>query len=135
MEYQSGGLIVIEGRPGSGKTTLVHKLVKEWSKGTILKNAKLVFLITLRSLNNAGSKDIMFGYLEEFIKNFGINKENGEELCIILDGLDEYKSEDTSSVVYSLLDKVCLPRAMIIVSSRPAAIRHLVSRKMKLLNM
>ena len=63
----------------------------------------------------------MFGYLEEFIKNSGINQENGEESCIILDGLDEYKSEDTSSVVYSLLDKVCLPRAMIIVSSRPAA--------------
>ncbi len=88
----------------------------------------------------------MFGYLEEFIKNSGINQENGEESCIILDGLDEYKSEDTSSVVYSLLDKVCLPRAMITVSSRPAAMniiknkllnefRHLVSRKMKLLNM
>ncbi len=127
-EYQSGALIVIEGRPGSGKTTLVHKLVKEWSKGTILKNAKLVFLITLRSLNNAGSKDIMFGYLEEFIKNSGINKENGEESCIILDGLDEYKSEDTSSVVYSLLDKVCLPRAMIIVSSRPAAMNNIKNK-------
>ena len=40
-KYVEGGLILVEGRPGSGKTTLVQKITRDWaSGGEILTNAK-----------------------------------------------------------------------------------------------
>ena len=32
-EYKSSELVLVEGRPGSGKTTLVHKIIKDWING------------------------------------------------------------------------------------------------------
>ena len=54
-----------------------------------------------------------------FIK---IEKRNGEGVCFIVDGLDEYHCQDkNSSIVYQLLDKSYLSKSMVIVTSRPAA--------------
>ena len=51
-EYREGALVLVEGRPGSGKTTLVHKVTRDWATGRkVLQGAKMVFLITLRLLN------------------------------------------------------------------------------------
>ena len=47
--YETGTLLLVEGRQGSGKTTLAHKITKDWAKGTILKNVNMVFLISLRN--------------------------------------------------------------------------------------
>ena len=46
-----------------------------------------------------------------------------EKVCVfVIDGLDEYQPQNKKkSVIYKLLDKTSLPRAMIIVSSRPSA--------------
>ena len=51
-----------------------------------------------------------------------IEKNDGEGVCFVIDGLDEYQPQNKKkSVIYKLLDKTSLPRAMIIVSSRPSA--------------
>ena len=51
-EHKEGEVVLIEGRPGSGKTTLVHKLTQDWVQGkAILQGARHVFLVTLRHLN------------------------------------------------------------------------------------
>ena len=39
-EYTEGALLLIEGRPGSGKTTLVHKVTRDWAKGKNLEGNK-----------------------------------------------------------------------------------------------
>ena len=31
--YESGALVVFEGHPGCGKTTLAHKVTRDWSRG------------------------------------------------------------------------------------------------------
>ena len=46
-EYKSSELVLVEGRPGSGKTTLVHKIIKGWTNDQVLREAYLVFHITL----------------------------------------------------------------------------------------
>ena len=47
---KSGQLVLVEGRPGSGKTTFVHKITRDWatkSGGAI----RLLLLVSLRVLN------------------------------------------------------------------------------------
>ena len=128
-KYESGALVLIEGRPGSGKTTLMHKVTRDWAvKKDVLVGAKIVVLIPLRlfsSLNNdielsdivqyyiASDKkgEKVMTYMEEF---------SGEGVCFIVDGLDEYQSrDDRNTTIYKLLHKRLLPNSMVIVASRP----------------
>ena len=125
-KYIEGGLILVEGRPGSGKTTLVHKIVRDWaSGGDILTNAKLLFLVPLRILDHEKVGHTLSDLLESIFLNKSdlhskITELNGKGVCFILDGLDEYKQRDSeSSVVYALLRFT--PDAMVIVASRPVA--------------
>ena len=129
-EYKSSELVLVEGRPGSGKTTLVHKIIKDWTNGLVLREADLVFLIPLRFANKFTDEESpsnlyrQLRYKDEELQVFSgnIEKRNGEGVCFIVDGLDEYHCQDKdSSIVYQLLDKSYLSKSMVIVTSRPAA--------------
>ena len=41
-------ILLLEGRPGCGKTTLTRKISRDWGEGTILSFIKYLFLIPLR---------------------------------------------------------------------------------------
>ena len=133
-EYRSRELILVEGRPGSGKTTLVHKIIRDWSEGEVLTKAKLVFLVTLRDLNTDCRDETLSDLLRLFYSNDeelksirgDIERINGEGVCFIIDGLDEYQPQNTKkSIIYKLLNRTYLRQAMIVVSSRPAATRSI----------
>ena len=121
----------MEVRPGSGKTTLVHKIARDWATGgDILTNAKLVFLVPLRVLDHEKVGHTLSDLLKSIFWNESdlesvcskITELNGKGVCFILDGLDEYKQRDSkSSVVYALLYKQFIPNAMVIAASRPVA--------------
>ena len=129
-EYRSRELILLEGRPGSGKTTLVHKIIRDWSEGEVLTKAKLVFFVTLRYLNCDGRDETLSDLLRQFYSNdeelksikSDIERINGEGVCFLIDGLDEYQPQNTKkSIIHNLLNRTYLHQAMIIVSSRPVA--------------
>ena len=133
-EYKSRELILLEGRPGSGKTTLVHKIIRDWSEGEVLTKAKLVFLVTLRDLNSDCRDETLLDLLRLFYSSdeelmsirSDIERINGEEVCFVIDGLDEYQPQNTEkSIIYKLLNRTYLHQAMIIVASRPAATRNI----------
>ena len=127
-KYESGALVLIEGRPGSGKTTLMHKVTRDWAeKKDVLVGAKLV-LIPLRlfsSLNNdIELSDIVQYYIASDKKRKKVmthmEKFSGEGVCFLIDGLDEYQSrDDRNTTIYKLLRKRLLPNSMVIVASRP----------------
>ena len=134
-EYRERALVLVEGRPGSGKTTLVHKVTRDWSSGgNVLQGANLVFLITLRLLNFSGKDDKLTDLLNIFYEDelhrtaieCKLSKSGGKGACFIIDGLDEYQIEKKKdSVINRLINKKCLPLSMVIVTSRPVATREL----------
>ena len=128
-QYNSGALILLEGRPGSGKTTLMHKVAREWAlKRNILMNAVIVVLVPMR-LFRINDKDITLSDIFKLcIRNdderckilCNIEKESGEGVCFIIDGLDEYEHHnDCDTMILKLICKHLLPLAMVIVASRP----------------
>ena len=129
----SGTLLLIEGRPGSGKTTLVHKFSQDWASGKLnLKNIRLLFLIHLRVLLNDPSielRDILKYYYEDQIELDQISEQfSGEGLCFVLDGLDEYSPKGKkNTTIFKLINKQLLPKSIVVVASRPAAVVHLKS--------
>ena len=134
-KYVKGGLVLIEGRPGSGKTTLVHKVTRDWAtRGDVLAGSKMVFLVRLRFLDSKKTDHTLSCVLELFYQDklelkqvlCDLNNIDGEGVCFIIDGLDEYQHEGKEkSVIYPLLRKEYLPDAMIIVASRPVATAEL----------
>ena len=127
-QYECRALVLVEGRPGSGKTTLANRIAKDWAEGKVLKNTDRVFLIPLRKDHSKSDpfKKFYHSQSEEFMLNVELS--HGEKTCFILDGYDEFSSKDNnSSIIYQLIHKTYLPRAMIIITSRPIAtvkLRH-----------
>ena len=124
----SKSCLLIEGRPGSGKTTLVHKFSQDWARNEIaMKHVRLLFLIHLRGFcsdPNIGLGDLIGCYFSgsdaEVIEKYA-NKHQGLGLCFVLDGLDEYMPQRKNAYIYELIRKHVLSKSVVIVASRPAA--------------
>ena len=119
-----GKVILIDGDPGAGKTTLTVQLCEQWAKGEILQLTKdFVFWIPLRRyksvtklhelFDNLGSPEIM-----EYAR-----QNNGEGLVLILDGWDELPSQLQESSLFRdiVFTNRLFNRSTIIVTSRPVS--------------
>ena len=132
-----GQRILIQGRPGSGKSTLVNRLTKEWlnqTKNSKIAECPLLLRVTLRELRmerpsgeNLSLLDILgmnnnIMYIDEEFKYLS-EPRNAENLCIIFDGLDEYPPaySDPSNYIYKIIVSQKLSPATVIVLSRPEA--------------
>ena len=128
-EVEDGALVVLEGRPGCGKTTLMHKLSQDWEKGEILASSLFV-LVHFRRFSNRSDvelSDILraatMDYTDEDIKELCtcIEKDSGRGVVFALDGLDEYCPQSKQNLLYNLIRRERLTNAIVIVASRPAA--------------
>ena len=130
QKADSGSRILIEGRPGSGKTTYMMKVSCDWSREKILKS-KLVIFVRLRHLPKT-----QYIYLHDLIQiaspaflpddiqglSSYIEGRFGENVVFVLDGFDEYApGASDDNYISRLILKQIYSQSIVILSSRPAA--------------
>ena len=116
-------LVLLEGAPGSGKTTFSFDTVLKWMRKEILTDISLVALFPLRDYNMRKVTNLLEllalitpGY-ESLVKELEASK--GEGMTFWFDGWDEIASSDCHTSIYKqVVSGKVLPKARVIVTSR-----------------
>ena len=129
-EKKQPRLILIEGAPGVGKTTFSGEFCHEWSQGKLLSNHKLLVLLPLRDNRVKSARNVsnLFQHpqLQQAIAE-QVESSGGEGVALWLEAWDELQENKRkkSSVFLDLVHGCVLPKATVIVTSRPWATQNL----------
>ena len=124
--------ILIEGAPGIGKTVIAKEIAYCWATNEILPEIKIVFLLYLRDpqLQKIISTKQLVEYMsmgciddhQITVTSKYLMNENGQQLCIVMDGFDEYPSAlQENSFFLDIIKGEILPEAIVVITSRPIA--------------
>ncbi|XP_072892945.1 NACHT, LRR and PYD domains-containing protein 3-like [Hemitrygon akajei] len=149
---KSGISAAVAGVPGIGKTTMIQKIVFDWTNAKIYQQFQFVFSFKFRDLNSINGRINLrelildqYPYFGNFLREAW---KNPEGLLFIFDGMDEFKHRidfadsqrdtepkhqcpdpewwcEVSDIVYSLIQGKLLPGCSVLVTTRPTALRLL----------
>ena len=136
LESTKSHLVLVEGMPGTGKTTLVQTLVQDWSTRKTLYEYSLVLFLPLakvkpaektRSIEDLAS---LWNVSDKLKSQFGeIVSTAAKRVLIILDGWDEFvianRNQWKRSIIVSIVSRKVFSLATVIVTTRPSALKSL----------
>ena len=121
-------LVVVEGAPGIGKSTLAWELCQQWPTLESLKRFSLVVLLRLREEGVQSAKhisDLFYHCDTQLSRHVGeeVEKREGDGVLFVFDGFDEFPCElrEKSLVMDIISGSKYLPKATVLVTSRPSA--------------
>ena len=121
-------IILIEGDPGAGKTTITVNICKRWSEGELLTN-ELMFLVPLRDkyYQKVTNLNELFDALKCSVLTEYAEQNYGKGLVFILDGWDELPDHLQSQSFFHdiIFKKSALTCSTVIVTSRPSCSDHI----------
>ena len=126
-------LVVVEGAPGIGKSTLAWELCRQWPTLESLKRFSLVVLLRLREegvQSATNISDLFKHHNNTLSKHVGeeVERREGDGVLFVFDGFDEFPSElRERSLVMDIISGSKLPKATVLVTSRPSASAQLLS--------
>ena len=130
LDEKKPRLILIEGAPGVGKTTFSGEFCHEWSQGKFLSDHKLLVLLPLRDNRVKSARNVSDFFqhpqLQQAIAE-QVESSGGEGVALWLEAWDELQENkrQKSSVFLDLVHGRVLPKATVIVTSRPWATHNL----------
>ena len=139
VKEEENKVILIEGGPGMGKSTLAIKICKCWADGELLEEYDAVTLLPLRdpeiqAANNIGDLLLVENKNEREMLCDEITASGGDKVCFILEGYDELPEQLRKSPVFAKL-KEKLPKCTLMYTSRPEAcnqLRHVASQRIEI---
>ena len=124
-------VILIQGSPGCGKTTLANKICTEWAKENLVQHYMLIILLKLRdfTISEIESIDQMVectmgeNFVAEIVRD--ITFIEGKNILLLLEGWDELpediKQLDKSFFANTIARKI-LKKGSVLITSRPSSI-------------
>ena len=126
-------LVLVEGAPGIGKSTLAWELCRKWDEFACMKQYNLVVLLRLREeeVQKVESVSQLFYSYEAEDKEALVKevlKVQGKGILFILDGFDELpRALQQKGFLLKLIKGTVLPACTILVTSRPSATADLLT--------
>ena len=129
VNEEENKVILIEGGPGMGKSTLAIEICKCWADGELLEEYDVVILLPLRdpeiqAANNIGDLLLVENKNEREALYDEITASQGDKICFIFEGYDELPEQLRKVPVFSKI-KEKLPKCTLIYTSRPEACSRL----------
>ena len=135
--------VLIEGVPGSGKSTLVQRMCHDWSVGRFPQYYNVVVQVTLRSLpkdQKLSLEDLIFTSVgdENKVKEVTdfVTTCEGQGVLFMFDGFDELSEEmRENSLVRNIIEGRCIPQSSFVVTTRPISaesLYHCVDRRVEI---
>ncbi|KAM4622832.1 NACHT, LRR and PYD domains-containing protein 3-like [Discoglossus pictus] len=139
--------VLLKGPAGIGKTTTVQEIMVKWSSGNMYQDKfKYVFCISCREINNITAKMSLCGFISNVCEVKCSENEmesilgDSKNILVIIDGVDElrWQFQKTTDlcvdpmqkasieiILNSLLRKKILPRASLLITTRPYTLGRL----------
>ena len=135
---KKSNVVLVNGAPGIGKTTLCKEIAYQWAKeNEKLKHNDLILLLFLRDPKVLEIQTLenfvhyFYGFepsASEYAKNYAKLLSNCNNVTIILDGFDEFHNTHSDLLVSRIISRQVLPQSKLIITSRPFASESLQSR-------
>ena len=125
-------LILIDGAPGMGKTTLCKEIAYQWANRELLTDTKMIFLLFLRDpaiqricdlkdfIHYTYNFDPLYSDLSKQCAEI-LTKRNNSDITILMDGYDEYSNKGNDLLIENIIKRRILPQCRIVITSRPIA--------------
>ena len=117
-------LVLIEGAPGIGKSTLAWELCMKWEEFACMRQYSLVILLRLREeeVQSIANVSQLFKSEDKEILAKEVSDSQGRGMLFILDGFDELpKQLQQKGFLLNLIKGIVLPESTVLVTSRPLA--------------
>ena len=125
-------LILIDGAPGMGKTTLCKEIAYRWANAELLVDSSIVFMLYLRDPGTQKICDLkdLIHYFYSFEPSCeGLAKQCAEvlakrdnsDITILMDGYDEFNDKDKDLLIKNIIKRKILSQCRIVITSRPIA--------------
>ena len=128
-------MVLINGAPGMGKTTLCEEIAYQWAKGNdTLKNVDLIFLIFMcdPKVSKIYSLQDFVHYFYDFkpaaleaAKQYAKLLESCKNIAIIFDGYDELCDIGRNLFLLRIINRKILLQSKLVITSRPLATESL----------
>ena len=126
-------LVLMEGAPGIGKSTLAWELCRKWEELSCMQQYSLVVLLRLREEKVQRISEVshlFISYESKHKKSLveEVSESLGSGVLFILDGFDELpKTLQKESFLLDLIRGDVLPASTVLVTSRPLATAQLLT--------